>query len=464
MPKTSSHQALLWVVAACFFMQTLDTTIVNTALPAMARSLGEDVLALKPVVVAYTLTMAMLTPASGWLADRYGTRRVYLAAILIFAVGSIFCAAAQTLTQLTIARVVQGVGGSMLLPIGRLAVLRTVPGDQYISALAFVSIAGQIGPIFGPTLGGLLVQVSSWHWIFVINVPIGIAGLLAVRRYLPEDALTDVAPFDVLGCGLLSLCMVSFSLGLDLPAGDGRMAWSTALFVVSALAVLLYVLHARRRENPLFQLRLFGEPNFSVGLIGNLVCRIGCSAVPFLLPLLFQLQLGFTPLQSGLMMLPAAIAGTVSKPWIAPLVRRFGYEAFLLVNTVLVGASIMSFAAISPGWPLALQMAQLALFGATNSMQFAAMNSVTLKGLSKRDAASGNSLFSMIQMLAIGLGVTIGGGLVGLFSSEGNAALGRAFALSFLCVGAITLLSAWVFRRLDMTGVGGAQANRGAAG
>ncbi|WP_343056556.1 multidrug transporter subunit MdtD [Achromobacter pestifer] len=459
----SSQRALLWVVAACFFMQTLDTTIVNTALPAIARSLGEEALALKPVVVAYTLTMAMLTPASGWLADRFGTRRVYLAAILIFALGSVFCGLAQTLTQLTIARVVQGVGGSMLLPIGRLAVLRTVPGDQYISALAFVSIAGQVGPIFGPTLGGLLVQVASWHWIFMINVPIGIAGLFAVRRYLPEDALTDVVPFDVMGCTLLSLCMVAFSLGLDLPAGDGRMAWSVGLFVLSALMVLLYVVHARKSQNPLFQLRLFSEPNFSVGLIGNLVCRIGSSAVPFLLPLLLQLQLGYSPLQSGLMMLPAAIAGTISKPWIAPLVRRFGYGTFLLVNTVLVGASIVSFAAISPGWPIVLQVMQLALFGATNSMQFAAMNSVTLKGLSKRDAASGNSLFSMIQMLAIGLGVTIGGGLVGMFSGEANVALGRAFTLSFVCVGVITLLSAWVFRRLDTSQLGRPAGNRPAA-
>ncbi|RBL87924.1 MFS transporter [Streptomyces cavourensis] len=464
MPVPSSQRALLWVVAACFFMQTLDTTIVNTALPAMARSLGEDVLALKPVVVAYTLTMAMLTPASGWLADRYGTRRVYLAAILVFAVGSVFCGLAQSLTQLTIARVVQGVGGSMLLPIGRLAVLRRVPGDQYISALAFVSIAGQVGPIFGPTLGGLLVQVASWHWIFMINVPIGLAGLFAVRRYLPEDALADVAPFDVRGCSLLSLCMVAFSLALDLPAGDGRAAWSGGLFALSALTVALYVAHARRRDNPLFQLRLFREPNFSVGLIGNLVCRVGSSAVPFLLPLLLQLQLGYTPLQSGMMMLPAAIAGTVSKPWIAPLVRRFGYDTFLLANTVLVGVSIMSFAAISHGWPMALQVAQLALFGAANSMQFAAMNSVTLKGLSTRDAGSGNSLFSMVQMLAIGLGVTIGGGLVGVFSGPGNAALGWAFTLTFLCVGAITLLSALVFRRLDADSLNGSAGGRATAG
>jgi EmrB/QacA subfamily drug resistance transporter len=452
MPRQSTQQALLWIVAAGFFMQTLDTTIVNTALPAMARSLGEHALALKPVVVAYTLVMAMLTPASGWLADRFGTRRVYFAAILIFVLGSLFCAASQTLGQLTVARVVQGVGGSMLLPIGRLAVLRRVPGDQYISALAFVSIAGQVGPVFGPAAGGLLVQTVGWHWIFLINVPIGLVGLLAVHRCLPEDAMTEVAPFDWIGGGLLSLCMVAFSLALDAPMTDHRAAWSGALFALSALAVLAYVLYARRWRNPLFELRLFREPNFSVGLIGNLVCRIGCSAVPFLLPLLMQLQLGYTPLHSGLMMLPVAIAGTLNKPWVAPLVKRFGYDTFLRVNTMVAGLCILSFAAISPGWPVALQIVQLAIFGAANSMQYAAMNSVTLKGLSPRDAASGNSLFSMVQMLAISLGVTIGGGLVGVFGGHGSGhgnATGFGFAMSFLCMGVVTLLSTLVFRRLD---------------
>ena len=217
---------------------------------------------------------------------------------------------------------------------------------------------------------------------------------------------------------------------------------------MSAVAALAYIPHARRRRNPLFQLALFSEPNFSVGLVGNLLCRIGSSAVPFLLPLLMQLELGYTPLHSGLMMLPAAFAGTAAKGWIAPLVKRYGYDAFLLVNTLLVGASIVAFALFSPGTPLVVEIAILAVFGACNSMQFAAMNSVTLKGLSIKDAGSGNSLFSMVQMLAIGLGVSIGGGLVQVFEAQsGSAALG--FRLSFVCVGVITLLSALVFRRLD---------------
>ncbi|AOZ02961.1 MFS transporter [Cupriavidus sp. USMAHM13] len=466
MTQDSPRMPMLWIVAAGFFMQTLDTTIVNTALPSMARSLNETPLALQPVVVAYTLTMAMLTPASGWLADRFGTRRVYFAAILIFVLGSLFCAGAHTLPQLVAARVVQGLGGSMLLPIGRLAILRNVSSEQYIAALAFVSVAGQVGPIFGPMLGGWLVQSVSWHWIFLINVPIGVLGLAAVLRYLPADRGLQAPPFDWLGCGLLSLCMVAFSLALDAPGGGGGAAhalWSGALFATSLLSALLYIPHARRSRAPLFRLALFREPNFSVGLAGNLVCRIGSGAVPFLLPLLLQLQLGYSPLHSGMMLLPAALAGALAKRWIVPLVNRYGYGTFLLVNTVLVGASIASFAAIAPGWPMALAAAQLALFGATNSMQFAAMNSVTLKGLSREDAGSGNSLFSMVQMLAIGLGVTIGGGLVSLFTTHAGMG-GGAYRLAFLTVGLITLASAAVFRRLDMAELEKGRGGRGGRG
>ncbi|WP_420223408.1 MFS transporter [Pigmentiphaga litoralis] len=275
-------------------------------------------LSMQPVIVAYSLTMAMLIPASGWLADRFGTRQVYFYAILIFVLGSVFCAAAGSLNQLIAARVIQGIGGSMLLPIGRLAVLRSVSSEQYITALSFISIAGQVGPLFGPTLGGFLVQAVSWHWIFLINVPIGIVGLLAVRRYLKSDALPEPLPFDIVGCVLLSVCMVAFSLAMDAPPDAQRALWWTVGLGISALSALLFVAHAKRRPHPLFRLGLFREPNFSVGLIGNLVCRIGCAAVPFLLPLLMQLQLGYSPLQSGLMMLPAAIAGVIAKPCIGP--------------------------------------------------------------------------------------------------------------------------------------------------
>ncbi len=448
MPGSSRNTALLWIVASGFFMQTLDTTIVNTALPSMARDLGEQPLDMLPVVVAYSLTMAMLTPASGWLADRFGTRRMYFLAILLFVIGSVLCAASQSLPELVTARVVQGIGGSMLLPIGRLAVLRSVTGEQYIAALAMVSVAGQVGPLIGPVLGGWIAQSMAWNWIFLINIPIGVLGMVAVRRFLTDDALQQPPPFDFLGCGLLSLCMASFSLALDVPGENHQSLLSAVLFGISLTTALCYIPHARRRQNPLFSLKLFDQRNFSVGLIGNLLCRIGSGAVPFLLPLLMQLQLGYSPLHSGLMLLPAAVGGILSKRWVVPLVQRFGYNRFLLVNTVLVGASIASFGLISPGWPLALEIFQIALFGASNSMQFAAMNSVTLKGLGPRDAGSGNSLFSMVQILAIGLGVIIGGGVVNLLSaSAGEAAL--AYRWAFIVVGLFTLASGVIFRALE---------------
>lgn len=445
--KASSHTALLWIVATGFFMQALDTTIVNTALPSMAHQLGVSPLAMQPVIVGYTLTMALLTPASGWLADRFGTRSVYFTAIMIFVLGSLCCASAHSLNQLVVARVIQGVGGSMLLPIGRLAVLRRVSGEQYVAALAMISIAGQVGPILGPTLGGWFVEALSWHWVFLINLPIGMAGMLAVRRFLESDTAEHRQPFDFVGCGLLSLCMVTFSLGIDNPITRHRAAWTCALFLISILCALAYIPYARWKTQPLFKLSLFREPNFSVGLIGNLISRIGSSAVPFLLPLLFQVQLGYSPLHSGLMMLPAALTGALAKSGIARLISRFGYSAFLLTTTLLVGITITAFALITPNTPIALTFIVLAGFGAGASMQFAAMNSVTLKGLSASDAGSGNSLFSMVQMLAIGLGVSISSALVRLFADVfGSTAAG--FRMSFAIVGLITLSSALVFRRI----------------
>jgi DHA2 family multidrug resistance protein-like MFS transporter len=446
MNKDLSLKAMLWIVAAGFFMQALDTTIVNTALPSMAHSLHELPLNMQPVIVAYSLTMAMLTPASGWLADRFGTRRVYFAAILIFATGSLFCAISHTLNQLILARVLQGVGGSMLLPVGRLAILRNFPSLLYLSAIAMVSISGQVGPLIGPVLGGWLVEAVSWHWIFLINLPIGLIGCAAVLIFLPhESAKENQMRFDFPGFALLSTCMATFSLALEGPGtGGAAWIWGVSLLAISAVSAVAYVQLAKRRQHPLFPLSLFRDRTFSLGLTGNLIARIGSSAVPFLMPLLFQLELGFSPLASGMMMLPIALAGIVVKRLVAPAVQTYGYAKVLAVNTVLVGASIIAFAAISPVLPIWFIVVQLALFGAFNSMQYATMNSVTLKDLSLEQASSGNALFSMAQMLAIGLGVTVGGALVKMFSGTWSNQI-LAFRLTFVLMGLVTMASAVVF-------------------
>ena len=307
-PQIARHRRLLlWVVAIGFFMQTLDTTIVNTALPAMAASLFESPLRMQSVVIAYSLTMATLIPASGWLADRYGTRPIFIGAIATFTLGSACCAAAPNLPLLVAARVLQGMGGAMLLPVGRLIVLRAFPRDEFLPAMSLVTIPGLIGPLIGPTLGGWLVEIASWHWIFLINLPVGVLGCIATLTYLRSSRPEQRRPFDVGGYGLLAISMVTLSLALDGLSDLGLRQATVLVLLMFGLATLAaYWLHAARRPDPLFPLALFRINSFSVGLIGNLFARIGSASMPFLLPLLLQVCYGFSPFKAGLMMIPSA--------------------------------------------------------------------------------------------------------------------------------------------------------------
>jgi EmrB/QacA subfamily drug resistance transporter len=452
MQSTASSRPLLWLVAVGVFMQMLDSTIVNTALPSMARSLGESPLRMQSVVVAYALTMATLIPASGWLADRFGTRRVYLSAIVLFTLGSLLCAVSRDLAQLVAARVVQGVGGAMLLPVGRLAVLRTVPRAQFLAAMSFVTIPGLFGPLIGPTLGGWLVQVASWHWIFLINLPVGVLAVAAALRVMPA-LRGDVARFDFAGYLMLSFSMVAISLSLDGLSGFGARHAGVLMLMLAGLAGLAaYWLHAARAPRPLFPLQLFGIHSYRVGVLGNLFARIGSASMPFLIPLLLQLGLGYSPMNAGMMMIPVVLAGMASKRLVVPLVGRLGYRRVLIGNTVLVGLAMASFALMEPGQPTWLRVLQLAFFGLVNSLQFTAMNTVTLSELDGELASSGNSLLSMVMMLASSLGVATAGGLLAAFTGASAgahpASVLPAFHTTFLCVGLVTTLSAWIFWQL----------------
>ncbi|QHI99610.1 DHA2 family efflux MFS transporter permease subunit [Xylophilus rhododendri] len=452
----SSSSPLLWLVAAGFFMQTLDTTIVNTALPAMARSLGESPLRMQSVVVAYSLTMAMLIPASGWISDRFGTRRVFFTAILVFALGSLCCALSRNLAELVGARILQGMGGALLLPVGRAAVLRGVPRSQFLQAMSFVAVPGLIGPLLGPTLGGWLVQYTSWHWIFLINLPVGLIGCAATLVYMPDGRAAQPGRFDLVGYGWLAFGMVAVSLALDGLAELGLPQVTVVLLVVFGLASLAaYWLHALRRPDPLFSPAMFSVQSLRVGLIGNLFARVGNSAMPYLVPLLLQVGLDFTPLHAGMMLLPAAAAGMAAKPVAARLIARFGYRQVLVGNTMLVGLTIVSYALIGPEQPLWVRLLQFAVFGAVNSMQFTAMNTVTLKDMAGPLASSGSSLLSMVQMLAMGMGVACAGAVLAGFNTYfGAAGLAsghslRAFHATFVTMGLITMASAWIFWQLE---------------
>ena len=448
-----SDKFLLWLVGVGFFMQTLDTTIVNTALPAMARSLGESPLRMQSVVVAYALTMAMVIPASGWIADRLGTRRVYLSAIALFALGSVLCALSPTLALLVASRVVQGLGGALLLPVGRLAVMRQVPREQFLAAMSFVAIPGMVGPLVGPTLGGWLVVVASWHWIFLINVPVAAAGWLATVRHMPEGRGQPAGRFDLGGYLMLAFGMVAISLALDGLSDLGLRQASVLVLLIFGLASLAaYWLHAARRADALFSPTLFHVPTLSIGLIGNLFARLGSSCMPFLIPLLLQLGLGYSPFDAGLMMVPVAAAGMLSKQLATTLVRWIGWRSVLVTNTALVGIAMASFAVTSPQLPVWVRVVQLALFGAVNSLQFTVMNTVTLKDLSAAQASSGNSLLSMVQMLAMSMGVAAASAVLaafyGYFEASGAQRTLVAFHATFATMGLITVASAAIFWQL----------------
>ncbi|MDR1934809.1 MAG: MFS transporter, partial [Candidatus Accumulibacter sp.] len=377
-----------WIVAAALFMQTLDGSILNTALPAMAQSLHESPLRMQSTIIAYMLSMAMFIPASGWLADRFGSRRVFVTAIALFTLGSLLCALSPTLGWLVCARVVQGVGGALMMPVGRLTVLRSFPRSELVRVLGFVTVPGLLGPLLGPTLGGWLVQYASWHWIFLINLPVGLAGGLASRRFMPDLRGPDAGGFDWMGFALFALATVLVSLAFE---GLGRPRPSPPgilLLLAAGLASLsAYCLHARRFAAPLFSPRLFAIHSFAVGIAGNLFARLGIGAMPFLTPLLLQVALGFSPAEAGMSMIPMALASIAAKPVATRLIEGFGFRRVLVANTLLLGVMIMGFALIPNDPSRLLLYAYLALFGGINSLQFTAMNALTLIDLDDETAA-----------------------------------------------------------------------------
>ncbi len=446
-------ERLLWLVAIGFFMQSLDATILNTALPSMADALGESPMRMQSVIVAYALTTALLIPATGWVADRFGTRRVYGCAIALFVLGSVLCALSPNLAMLVAARVVQGVGGAMMLPVGRLAVLRAYPRGEFIRAMSFIAIPGQIGPLMGPALGGWLVEYASWHWIFWINVPVGMVGLWATRRWMPVGTARPVQKFDLGGYAMLALGMVSISIALDGLSGMGLgMAVVVVLMVFGLASLASYWMHALRTPNPLFSPALFSVRSLRVGLLGNLFARLGSGAAPFLIPLLLQIGLKMSPLHAGMMMLATVLGSMLVKRFAVQTVQRYGYKRVLQVNSIMLALMLGSFGLVTVGQPVWLLLVQLFIFGGFNSMQFSAMNSVTLKDMEGEFASSGNSLLSMVQMLAMSMGVALAGALLTGYTEMWHADVNDrllAIRATFATVAVMTLAATLVFSQLE---------------
>ncbi|UGS42831.1 multidrug transporter subunit MdtD [Pseudocitrobacter corydidari] len=446
--KARSMAGLPWIAAMAFFMQALDATILNTALPAIAHSLNRSPLAMQSAIISYTLTVAMLIPVSGWLADRFGTRRIFMIAVTLFTLGSLACALSTSLLELVIFRVIQGIGGAMMMPVARLALLRAYPRSELLPVLNFVTMPGLVGPILGPVLGGVLVTWASWHWIFLINIPIGITGLIYARKYMPNFT-TPKRSFDMSGFLLFGLSLVLFSSGMELFGERIVASWiAFAIIGISILLLLAYIRHARRHPTPLISLSLFKTRTFSVGIAGNLATRLGTGCVPFLMPLMLQVGFGYPALIAGCMMAPTALGSILAKSTVTQVLRWLGYRKTLVGITLFIGVMIAQFSLQSPSMPIWMLILPLFVLGMAMSTQFTSMNTITLADLTDENASSGNSMLAVTQQLSISLGVAISAAVLRVYQGMEGSNTIEQFHYTFITMGGITVVSAFMFMLL----------------
>jgi len=456
MLKTRNIEAvkkvLPYVLATAIFMQLLDSTILNTALPEIAKDLNESPLEMQSAIISYVLTLALFMPASGYLADKFGTQRVFILSLILFSLGSLFCALSYSLTQLVFSRVLQGVGGSLMTPVGRLALIRAFPKDEYVRAMNFAVIPALIGPILGPLVGGYLVDYLSWHWIFIINIPMGLVGIVLGILYMPNFK-SKIISFDLKGFLIFAAASLSLSIGLEAIGNSMRITYVLGLFILGFLMLYFYYHHAQKDSNALFPLNLFQIRTFRVGIVGNLVTRMGISAVPLLLPLLVQVAFGESAIVSGWIVAPMAFTSIFAKSLFIPILDKFGYKKTLMFNTFIIGTLICMLALPNINHSIYWYMPIAGILGFFNSIQFTAMNAISVADLRKSNTSSGNSLLSVNQQLAIGIGISVGMLILNLFQKNAETELGNfeAFRYTFLVVGAFTIFTGLVFRRLHFT-------------
>ena len=438
------------ILATAIFMLMLDSTVLNTSLPAIAEDLGESPLNMQNAIISYVLTVALLMPISGFMADRFGTKKIFIASLVLFGLGSLFCSLSQNLDQLVISRVIQGIGGSMMTPVGRLTLIKTFPKKELVQAMNFAIVPALIGPILGPLVGGYLVDYVSWHWIFLINLPIALLGIILSLKYLP-DFKDKPTGFDVKGFSIFAGATFVLSITLEFL---GNSFQTTPLLLGLFLGFLLlyfYYRHAQKQEEPIFPLELFQVRTFRVGIIGNLATRLGISSVPLLLPLMIQIAYGKSAVVSGWMVAPMALTAMLGKSVVIGILNRIGYRTTLMANTLIIGVLICCMAIPSLASSIYWLIPLIAILGFFNSIQFTSMNSIAIADLRPYQTSSGNSLLSVNQQLSIGFGVAFG--LIVLKLFEGDSSLNQleihtAFRYTFLIIGGLTMLSSLVFRRL----------------
>jgi len=441
---------LPWVVASALFMEQLDSTIVNTAIPSMAATLGVAPLSLKAVVTSYILSLAIGIPVSGWIADRYGTRRVFALAVAIFTLASVLCGLSVNVPMLVAARVLQGLGAAMMTPVGRLAIIRTFPKSELLVAMNFVIIPALIGPLLGPTVGGLIVHWLSWREIFFVNVPMGIAALVLIRRHMPDYRDDESRPLDVIGLVLFGSGTALLSWLLEI-FGEHTIDLTSGgiLFLLSMSLLAAYAWHARQVAYPLLRLSLFAVRTFRVSVVGGFVTRLGVGGMPLLLPLLYQLGLGLPPWEAGLLMMPPAFAAMGMKFLSSSILRRHGFRPILIANTVMLGLTICTFSLVTPATPLPVIVLMGLAQGFFSSLQFSSMNSMAYADIEPIESSMATSIASTCQQMSLSFGLACGSLVAAWFlgglPQTDQSAITHALHHTFLAVGGLTALSSLMF-------------------
>ena len=456
------------------FMQSLDSTVIATALPTMAKAFGAVPVHMNVALTSYLLSLAVFIPASGWIADRYGARNVFRIAILVFTLGSVLCGRADSLAFLVASRILQGIGGAMMVPVGRLVLLRTAPKQELVAAMAWLSMPALLGPVLGPPVGGFIVSYFSWRWIFDINIPIGILGIIMVSLFVEDVREPPRGRFDGIGLLLCGIALSGLMFGLE-TAGRGVVPNSTTELMVGIglVAVVGYLLHARNHPAPLLDLTLMRLPCFGVALTAMMLFRTGIGAIPFLLPMMLQVGFGDSAVQSGLITFASSAGALVMKPATQHALRLFGFRDTLVWNGVISAVMIAICAAFRPTWPAAAIYAALLIGGFFRSLQFTAYNTLAYGDVPRARMSSATSLYVTCQQLAATIGISAGAVALEIsMSLSGHAtALPADFSHAFLVVAMFTLVAApialWMPRNAgdELTGRRSAPAQpaRGAA-
>jgi EmrB/QacA subfamily drug resistance transporter len=442
------ERVLPWTVAVALLMQQLDSTIVNTAVPTMAVSLHVATLSLKSVVTSYTIGLAVFIPLSGWVADRFGTRRVFGLAILLFTLGSLLCGLSVNLPMLVASRVLQGAGAAIMLPVGRLALLLVFPKSEMLRVMNFVIIPALMGPLLGPLMGGLIVHWMPWRMIFLLNLPFGALGLYLVHRYMPDHRDAHLGPFDKLGFLLFGSGVALFSYVLEIFGRHSLPINAIVILLVLSFFLLAgYGWHAQSRRDPLLPLGLFRLRTFRASVLGGFVTRLGVSGMPFLLPLLYQVGLGYSPWQAGLLTMPQAAAAIGMKLLTPKILSQFGHRVVLLGNTILIGATILLFSFVQP-----VIVGISLLQGSFSALQFTSMNTLAYADTTDAQASDASTIASTAQQLSLSIGVACASLITGWFLGDLEHAASAEFVTAlhhaFLTLGGITIFSSLTFLSL----------------